>query len=325
MRLATVVSDTQRRDGQLCVVSGDSRSLALVPASVASSLLDALSNWGQVAAKLATIATELDSGKFSNTLSLSTTKLLAPLPRTFAFFDGSAYISHIERARRARGAALPEDLLTVPLMYQGASDNLLGPNSPIEIQDPAFGYDFEAELAVVLSGVPQNPTLQQCSSSIALILLMNDLTLRNLVPRELGTGFGFIQSKPPSYFAPFAITPDHLGAAWNNGRASLAIECSLNGKPFGKLDSSEMHFSFPELIMHAARTRPLSPGTIIGAGTVSNADYKDGFACIVEKRCVEQTACGEISTGYLKAGDIIEIKALAGNNLAFGAIQQVCK
>jgi fumarylacetoacetate (FAA) hydrolase len=247
---------------------------------------------------------------------------MAPLPRTWSFLDGSAFVQHVRLVRKARGAELPEDLLTTPLMYQGVSDNLLGPTDDIPLVDPEHGMDFEAEVAVVTNFVPCGTKAAEAAKHILFITIMNDVSLRELIPREVGTGFGFLQSKPPSSFAPFLLTPDELGAAWQNGRLCLPVETRLNGEIFGSPTAQEMHFSFFDLIEHAARTRPLSAGTIVGSGTVSNENPYVGSSCIVERRMIEIISTGTATTRYLRDGDEVTISVTDGSRDLFGTIRQ---
>lgn len=309
-------------DGELVVVHPDHSQIAILRDGERSSLLQALGQWDLWEPRLRKIDQQLRAGTWPTTKPAGEVLFLAPLPRTYALLDGSAYIEHIKLVRKARGADLPEDLFTIPLMYQGASDNLLGPTDDIPLVDQSHGMDFESEVAVITDSVPMGTEASAAEQHIKLVILMNDVSLRELIPRELATGFGFFHGKPPSSFAPFALTPDELGASWREGRVHLPLETRLNGELFGHPDAGAMHFSFPQLIDHAAKTRPLSAGTIIGSGTVSNENPSVGASCLVEQRMREKISSGVIKTQYLKDGDRIQIQmALHGRDL-FGRIDQ---
>jgi fumarylacetoacetate (FAA) hydrolase len=273
-------------------------------------------------ASLQNIASRLNAGTWEETLPVDQLSFKAPLPRTWSLLDGSAFIQHVILVRKARGAEPPADLFSVPLMYQGISDNLLGANDPIPLLDSTFGLDFESEIAIITDHVPQGTKACDAASHIKLILLMNDITLRELIPRELATGFGFFHSKPASSFSPFAVTPEELGDAWRDGRVHLPLFTYLNGTLFGSPSAGEMYFSFFDLIEHAAKTRHLSPGTIIGSGTVSNENRSTGSSCIVEKRMLEIIETGSATTRYLKPDDTLEITTLLNGRNLFGSIIQ---
>ncbi|MCO6432552.1 MAG: fumarylacetoacetate hydrolase family protein [Deltaproteobacteria bacterium] len=327
MKLATIyptAGRSQSRDGQLVVVDEKARAAALVPENEYPTLRSAIEDWQLAAPRLAEIGAALLQGDWKETLDLDKATFMSPLPRAFGFLDGSAYLSHVRRVRKARGAEMPEELETIPLMYQGVSAPFLDPGSEITISDEAFGYDFEAELAVIVDDVPQGVKAADAEKHIKLILLLNDISLRNLIPAELARGFGFLQSKPCSSCAPFALSPDELGPSWKEGRAEIEVRVNLNGSQVGKLRASEMHFSFPQLIEHAARTRPLAAGTIIGSGTVSNEDKGRGIGCLVEKRLIEIIDSGAAKSNYLKVGDQITIEAFLGDKSLFGKIEQRC-
>lgn len=309
-------------DGELVVVHPNHSVVATLPPQEWGALLTALDRWQECEAKLRQIDAQLRAGTWSSTKPASQVTFLAPLPRTHALLDGSAFVEHVKLVRKARGAELPEDLLTIPLMYQGASDNLLSAHDDIPLIDPAHGMDFESEVAVITDEVPMGTKVTQAACHIKLLLLMNDVSLRELIPRELGTGFGFFHGKPPSSFSPFALTPDELGEAWRDGKVRLPLETELNGHPFGTPNAGEMHFSFFQLIEHAAKTRPLSAGTIIGSGTVSNEDATVGSSCLVEQRMREKIATGAIKTQYLKDGDRIVIRMRKDGQDLFGTIDQ---
>lgn len=324
MKLATIYPTTKslnNRDGQLVVVDQMKGCVYLASDNRFPTLLSAIENWGEAKKYLE----EIPKNSGSTQLPIDECKFLAPLPRSYAWLDSSAFIQHVILVRKARGAEPPEDLRTVPLMYQGASDNLLGPNDDIPLIDLEHGLDFEGEIAVVTDYVPCGTNATKALEHIKLLLLMNDISLRNLIPREVQTGFGFVQSKPPSSFAPFAITPDECGAHWRDGRLTLELESKLNGKLFGRPNAKEMHFSFGDLIAHAARTRPLSAGTIIGSGTVSNEDEGVGSSCIVERRMLEKIKSGEMKTPYMQPGDTIEMNVLLNGTSLFGSIKQKVK
>ncbi len=309
-------------DGELVVVHPDHSTVAILPDAERCSLLQALSRWDSSEPRLRQVDEQVRAGTWPTMKQASELHFLAPLPRTFALLDGSAFIEHIKLVRKARGAEMPEDLLTIPLMYQGASDNLLAPTDDIPLLDPGHGMDFESEVVVITDAVSMGTTAATAEKHIKLITLMNDVSLRELIPRELATGFGFFHGKPPSSFAPFALTPDELAGAWRDGRLHLPLETRLNGKLFGRPDAGQMFFSFPQLIEHASKTRPLSPGTIVGSGTVSNEDSSVGASCIVEQRMREKIASGAIQAPYLKDGDRIEVSMSREGKDLFGRINQ---
>ena len=327
MKVATIRIDNPKtqlesRDGALVVVSHDAKRLAKVPNSEYPSLARALEQWDDALVRLQDIFSQLELGKWQDTLASESVSFMAPLPRTYAWLDGSAFIQHIILVRKARGAEPPETLETVPLMYQGISDTLKGPNDDILAIDEAHGIDFEAEVGVVLSDVPMATKAADAAQYIKLIVLMNDVSLRNLIPAELAAGFGFFHGKPSTSFAPFAITPDELGSAWRDTKVHLPLVSILNDKPFGEPNAGEMHFSFAQLIEHAAKTRALSAGTIIGSGTVSNRDESVGSSCLAEKRMLEKIHAGEIQTPFMKFGDRIELEMFKDGKSLFGRIDQ---
>jgi fumarylacetoacetate (FAA) hydrolase len=331
VKLATLANGS--RDGRLVVVSRD-LAHATDAGGVAQTLQDALDDWKRLAPKLEALATALETGSVPRE-RFRERDALSPLPRAFQWIDGSAYLNHVELVRKARGAAMPPDLWTDPLVYQGGSDRFLAPREPIRMADEGFGIDFEGEVAVVVNDVAMGADRAEAAAAIALIVLANDISLRNLIPAELGKGFGFFQSKPSSAFSPVAVTPSELGASWDGGRLHLPLLVSLNGKPFGRADAGTgMNFDFPTLIAHAARTRPLGAGTIIGAGTVSNkgadggpgrpiAEGGVGYSCLAEARMVEIIRDGAAKTPFLRFGDTvrIEMKTPDGQSI-FGAIEQ---
>ena len=321
----------QGRDGRLLVVSDDLER-CVEAADIAPTLQYALDHWEDVAPKLDALSDEL---KFARGLEFLQAECASPLPRAFQWADGSAYVNHVELVRKARGAEMPDSFWTDPLMYQGGSDTFLGPQDPIRMADEAWGIDFEAEVAVITGDVPMGISARDALDSIRLVMLVNDVSLRNLIPGELAKGFGFFQSKPSSAFSPVAVTPDELGDAWRDGKLHLPMLSFLNDEPFGKPDAGvDMTFDFGQLIAHAAKTRPLSAGTIIGSGTVSNkldggpgkpvSDGGAGYSCIAEIRMIETIESGKPTTAFMQFGDRIRIEMLddSGRNL-FGSIDQV--
>jgi len=318
MRLATRSDGS--RDGELVIVSA--RHDRWVSArGIVPNLQTALDSWDEVAPKLQELDRDLALGKLGEPSAFA--ELRAPLPRAYEWIDGSAFVQHIELVRRARGAALPDDLLTNPLMYQGGSGCLLGPHDDVPLADEAWGLDFEGEVAVVLGDTPRGLSPSRALDHVRLIVLANDWTLRQLVPAELAKGFGFFVSKPATSFSPLALTPDELGPHFRDGRVQLPLRSFLNGRLVGEPEAGEMHFSFGELIAHAVRTRSLTAGTLLGSGTVSNRDPARGVSCLVEQRTREQLDSGTVTTGYLKPGDRVRIEMLdpTGANL-FGSIEQ---
>ena len=321
MKLASL--NNASRDGELVVVSRD-LSLCIAVPDIAQTLQQAIDRWTQVEAALRAVATALENGDCPGARPFVTEQALAPLPRAFQWMDASGYLSHIERVRKARGAALPPGLQDEPIIYQGLSDQNLAWNAPLPAQ-PGWGADFEAELAVIVSDVPQGTLRAEAGRYIRLITLVNDISLRELIPNELAKGFGFFHSKPASAYAPVVVTPDEFGVAWDGNTLSLGLEAHLNGECVGRLRTggTEQHFGFPAIIEYAARTRSIGAGAIVGAGTVSNAEEKRGAACIVEIRILEQLQGGARRTPWLKAGDTVRICALdAAGQTPFGVIEQ---
>lgn len=312
-------------DGELCVISRDLKS-AVKATSVAKSLREALENWKVSEVALSQIYADLNSGKASNSFPVRESDFHSALPRTWLFADGSAFIYHIKLVRMARKAALPETLETVPLMYQGECGQFLAPTDDIPQRDFAHGTDFEAEVGVVTDFVPMGTTPEEALKYIRLIVLINDVSLRGLIPEELAQGFGFFQSKPASALSPFAVTPDELEDAWVDGRVHLPLMVQFNDQFFGKANASAMHFHFGQLISHAAKTRNLAAGSIIGSGTVSNESHENGSSCLAEKRMIEQIETGAIKTSFMKSGDTVEIEMLnhKGQSI-FGKIRQKVK
>jgi fumarylacetoacetate (FAA) hydrolase len=331
MKLASLRSG---RDGRLAVVSRDLATY-LDAAAIAPTLQVALDTWERCEPQLREISERLARGD-SRSQPFSPEKCAAPLPRAFQWADGSAYVNHVELVRKARGAEIPKSFWTDPLMYQGGSDGFLGPREPIPLADPSWGCDLEAEVVVVTGDVEQGASREDAIAAIRLVGLVNDVSLRNLIPQELEKGFGFFQSKPASSFSPVFVTPDELGAAWRGGKLHRRIDVSLNGEPLGRADAGvDMTFDFGTLIAHAAKTRDLCAGTLVGSGTVSNRgadggpgkpirDGGDGYSCIAEVRTVEKLLGGAPKTPFLVAGDRVRIEAVdeSGRSI-FGAIEQV--
>jgi fumarylacetoacetate (FAA) hydrolase len=320
MKLASLRSISL--DGDLVVVSKDNKR-AIKVHDLTPSFQQALDNWAVIGPQLQKIYEDLNAGNLKNAFNLDHSILHSPLPRSFAWLDGSAFMQHVRLVRKARGADLPPDLLRVPLMYQGGSDRFLAPTADIPQINFTHGTDFEGEVGVITDFVPMGSTPEEAENKILFFVLINDVSLRGVIPDEIKNGFGFIQGKPPTAFAPIAVSPDELGSAWRNGRVHLPLLVKFNGEVFGNANAGEMHFSFGELLAHAARTRDLYPGTIIGSGTVSNENPSVGSSCLVEKRMLETIANGKATTEFMKVGDTIEIKMLdeKGNNI-FGTIEQ---
>jgi fumarylacetoacetate (FAA) hydrolase len=322
MKLATLAGPG--RDGRLIVVSHDLGRAVEVP-RIAPSLQAALDDWAAVEPALREVAAELErAAPDADPFAFDPAACAAPLPRAYQFADGSAYLNHVALVRRARGAELPAELLDDPLMYQGASDGLLGPQQPIEAADEAFGIDLEAEVAVITDDVPMGLSPAAACAHIKLVMLLNDVSLRRLIPAELAKGFGFFQGKPRSACSPVAVTPDALGDAWQGGKLHGALRSWVNGKELGHPDAGvEMQFDFGRLIAHAARTRPLAAGTIVGSGTVSNQDRSTGSSCLAEVRTIETIEHGAATTRFLRFGDRVRIAMLdAAGQSIFGAIDQ---
>jgi len=324
MRLATLRDGS--RDGRLAVVRNDGTVLA--PATgIARTLQAALDDWPACEPRLRALATELDQGARAGE-PVVPEALCAPLPRAYEWVDGSAFLNHVRLVRRARGAELPPKLESDPLVYQGGSGVLCGPREPMQLLDEALGLDFEGEVCVILGDVPQGVRAQDAPRHVRLLLLANDVTLRNIVPEELAKGFGFFQSKPATAFSPFAATPDELGPAWKEGRVHLRLRVIYNGALVGDCEAGpEMQFSFFDLVEHIARTRGFTAGTILGSGTISNADRARGVSCLAERRTLEILDAGpggKPRTPFMKRGDRIEIDMLdASGRSVFGKIAQV--
>jgi len=316
MKLASLKSG---RDGRLIAVSRDGTRFAETRA--AATLQAALDDWARIEPALREEAAALERGGGE---LLDVSRLASPLPRAYEWIDGSAYVNHILLVRKARGAEPPPGLKTDPLIYQGGSGVLLAPTDELRQPDEAWGMDFESEVCVILDDVPQGTSAQQAPAHVKLLLLANDVTYRNLVPPELAKGFGFFQSKPATAFSPLALTPDELGDSWRDGRVNLRLRTLLNGQLVGDPEAGpEMQFSFFELIAHIARTRGFTAGTILGSGTVSNADRARGVSCLAEKRTLEILDGGKAETPFLRPGDRVEIEMLGSNGKSlFGRIDQ---
>ncbi|PWE17390.1 2-keto-4-pentenoate hydratase [Marinicauda salina] len=330
MKLASLKNDT--RDGRLVVVSKDLAWCADA-SHVAPTLQAALDDWERAEPALRTLADELEREAIPRE-RFHEHEALSPLPRAYQWADGSAYVNHVELVRKARGAELPDSFWEDPLMYQGGSDSFLAPRDPIPLADDSWGCDFEAEVAVITGDGPQGLTPEEAKSKIRLIMIVNDVSLRGLIPAELAKGFGFFQSKPPSAFSPVAVTPDELGEAWDGGKIHLPLRSTLNGERFGEPDCHvDMTFDFPRLVSHVAKSRPLTAGTIVGSGTVSNklddgpgkpvSEGGKGYSCIAEIRMIETIYDGEPKTRFMTPGDTIRIEMTdAEGRSIFGAIEQ---
>ncbi|MEP2945480.1 MAG: fumarylacetoacetate hydrolase family protein [Lentilitoribacter sp.] len=330
MKLATLKNGT--RDGVLVVVSKDLTQCSTV-GHIAPTLQAALDNWQEIAPRLARVAEGMETGA-QPIQRFHESEAMSPLPRAYQWADGSAYVNHVELVRKARNAEMPPSFWTDPLMYQGGSDAFLSPRDAILVADEAYGIDMEGEVAVIVDDVAMGATPEDAAKAIRLIMLVNDVSLRGLIPAELGKGFGFFHSKPSSAFSPVAVTPDELGDAWQDGKVNLPLSVDYNGEPFGRADAGvDMTFNFGTLVAHAAKTRPLCAGTIIGSGTVSNklndgpgkpiSEGGVGYSCIAEIRMIETINDGKPSTGFMKFGDQVRIEMKDKNDVSiFGAIDQ---
>ena len=321
MKLATLNDGS--RDGQLVVVSRDLSQAHYATAS-ATRLQQVLDDWNFISPQLEDLYTTLNHGKARHAFAFDPLQCLAPLPRAYQWADGSAYINHVELVRQARNATVPDSFYTDPLMYQGGSDDFLGPTQNAVFTSEAQGIDFEAEIAVITGDVPLGASPEQALNGVRLLMLANDWSLRNLIPAELAKGFGFFQSKPATAFSPVAVTPDELGAAWQGGRLHLPVESVWNGRRVGLADAGpEMTFHFGQLIAHIARTRNVRAGSVVGSGTVSNRDRQKGYSCIAEQRAIETIEHGAPRTEFMRFGDTIriEVKNALGQSV-FGAIEQ---
>ncbi len=321
MKLATLKDGS--RDGQLAIVSRDLKTAVLADA-IAPTLQRALDDWSFIAPQLEERYQQLNDGTAAHGFAFDPTRCMAPLPRAYLWADGSAYVNHVELVRKARNADMPASFWQEPLMYQGGSDDFIGPTDPIRLAATDWGIDFEAEVAVITDDVPMGATPAQAAAHIRLLMLVNDVSLRNLIPEELAKGFGFVQAKPASSFSPVAVTPDELGDAWRDSRVHLPLRTCWNGLQVGAPEAGvDMVFNFAQLIAHLVKTRNARAGSIIGSGTVSNKDAAKGYTCIAEKRCLEMIANGAATTPFMQFGDTvrIEMKDAAGKSI-FGAIDQ---
>ncbi len=332
MKLGSLKS-SESRDGQLCVVSRDlKRAVKVVDldpskyGSIPGTLRESLESWEKSKPLLEKVANDLEVGAIVKAFDVDQAKFHSPLPRSFQWADGSAFLHHVKLVRMARKAEMPPSFYHDPLIYQGGSDDFLAPTDGIPQIDFAHGTDFEGEVAVVTTDVPMGISAEKALNKIALLMIVNDVSLRGLIPEELAKGFGFFQSKPQSAFGPFAVTPDELGADWKEGRIHLPLLVNYNGAFFGKANAGEMHFHFGQLIAHVARTRTMAAGSIIGSGTVSNENPEMGSSCLAEKRMIEQIGTGTASTPFMKVGDRIHIEMKDRNGRSiFGAINQQVK
>jgi fumarylacetoacetate (FAA) hydrolase len=321
MKLATLRDGS--RDGQLVVVSRD-LSTAHYASGIANRMQQLLDDWAFIAPQLNDLYLTLNDGRARHAFAFDPKQCMAPLPRAYQWADGSAYVNHVELVRRARGAPMPESFWTDPLIYQGGSDDLLGPRDPIVCASEDWGIDFEAEVAVITDDVPMGSTPEQAAHGIRLLLLVNDVSLRHLIPAELAKGFGFFQSKPATAFSPVAVTPDEAGAAWDGRKLALPLLMDWNGTRVGQARAGvDMVFDFPQLIAHMCKTRNLRAGSIVGSGTISNQDPAAGTSCIAEQRAREMIATGQATTPFMQYGDTVRIEMLAASGQSiFGAIEQ---
>lgn len=324
MKLASI--DNKTRDGQLVVVN-KGLTKAVIVSEIAETLQFAIDNWKETETKLQDVYKDLNSDKLPNAFSFSSVRVLAPIPRAYHWADGSAYVTHVELVRKARNSELPESFWTDPLMYMGASDAFIGANDDIEIENEDWGIDFESEVAVITDDVPAGTNSEDALKHIKLITIINDVSLRNLIPNELSKQFGFYQSKPWTTFAPVVVTPDELDGSWKNGKLHLPLNSTLNGKLIGSPNAGiDMTFDFGQLVAHASKTRSLMAGTVIGSGTVANQGSLNGSSCLAEVRCLEIIKDGNASTPFMSFGDRIEIemKDKEGKSI-FGKINQIVK
>ena len=321
MKLGTLKAG--RRDGTLVVVGRD-LSRAVAAPQVAPTLQAALDDWEALAPELRAVGRRLDEGEVADSFELDPSELAAPLPRAYQWLDGSAYLNHATLVRRARGAELPPTFRTDPMMYQGDGSNFIGPRDDIVATSEDWGIDMEAEVAVITGEVAMGASQETARAAIRLVMLVNDISLRNLIPAELAKGFGFLQGKPATAFSPVAVTPDELGAAWDGGKVCLPLVTHLNGELLGKPDAGlDMSFEFPDLITHATMSRSLPAGTVVGAGTVSNEDRASGSSCLAELRTIETLEQGEPKTPFMAFGDRVRIEMLDSEGRSiFGAIDQ---
>lgn len=311
------------RDGTLIVVSRD-LTRAVRATGIAATLQHALEDWSNIAPRLNALSESLNDGDADGVFEVDFKAMAAPLPRAYEFVDGSAYLPHVERVRRARNAEMPASFYTDPLMYQATSAGFYGPRDAVRVVSEDYGIDLEAEIVVITDDVPMAVTPEQAAGHIQLIGLVNDVSLRNLIPGELAKGFGFLQSKPRSALSPVFVTPDELDDAWRDNKVHLPLLTHINGEWFGAPEAGvDMQFDFAQLVAHAAKTRPLSAGTVVGSGTIANEDTSKGASCFAEKRTLETLRDGKPSTPFMKFGDVvrIEMKNRDGNSI-FGVIEQ---
>lgn len=321
MKLATLKSSS--RDGQLVVVSRDLSKAVAVP-QIAATMQAALDNWSSIAPKLAEVAVALEQGNVKDSFAFDQARAMAPLPRAYHWVDGSAYVNHVELVRKARGAQMPESFWTDPLVYQGGSDDFLGPRDDVPMPSEEYGIDLEGEIAVITDDVPMGTKRDAAFDHIKLVMLVNDWSLRNLIPGELAKSFGFYQSKPATLFSPVAVTPDELGRDWRDAKLHRPLVVHVNGKPFGQPNAGvDMTFDFARLIEHITLTRNARAGSVLGSGTISNYDRSLGSACIAERRTLEQIEQGKPETSFLKFGESVRIEMFDGDGRSiFGAIDQ---
>lgn len=321
MKLASY--NNGRRDGQLMLVSRDLTKTVAVPA-IAHTMQQLLDGWDLLRPQLQELYDALNEGMLDNAQAFDEAKCLSPLPRAYQWADGSAYVNHVELVRKARGAEMPETFWTDPLFYQGGSDSFIAPKADIPLASEDWGIDFESEIAVITDDVPMGVSTDNAAKHIKLLMLVNDVSLRNLIPGELAKGFGFFQSKPSSSFSPVAVTPDELGVRWEDSKVHLPLITYLNGELFGRPNAGvDMTFNFSQLIAHVAKTRPLGAGAIIGSGTISNYDRSAGSSCLAEKRMLEVIAEGKATTPFMRFGDTVRIEMLDDNDVTiFGSIDQ---
>ncbi|MGI2210946.1 fumarylacetoacetate hydrolase family protein [Shewanella oncorhynchi] len=321
MKLASY--NNGRRDGQLMLVSRDLTKTVAVPA-IAHTMQQLLDGWDLLRPQLQELYDALNEGMLDNAQAFDEAKCLSPLPRAYQWADGSAYVNHVELVRKARGAEMPETFWTDPLFYQGGSDSFIAPKADIPLASEDWGIDFESEIAIITDDVPMGVSSDNAAKHIKLLMLVNDVSLRNLIPGELAKGFGFFQSKPSSSFSPVAVTPDELGARWEDSKVHLPLITYLNGELFGRPNAGiDMTFNFSQLVSHVTKTRPLGAGAIIGSGTISNYDRSAGSSCLAEKRMLEVIAEGKAITPFMRFGDTVRIEMLDDNDVTiFGSIDQ---
>ena len=321
MKLATYKDGS--RDGQLVVVSRD-LSTAHYATGIANTLQQVLDDWAFIAPQLEDLFVSINQGRARHMFAFNPAMCTAPLPRAYQWADGSAYINHVELVRKARNSEVPASFYTDPLMYQGGSDDFIGPCDNVVVADEAYGIDFESEICVVTADVAMQATPEQALDGVRLVMLANDVSLRNLIPNELGKGFGFVQSKPATAFSPVAVTVDELGDMWAGGRLNGTLQSTWNGRRVGMCEAgNEMTFHFGQLIAHLCKTRRVRAGSVIGSGTVSNKDWAKGYSCIAEKRCIEIIESGTPTTNFMRFGDSIRIEMMGRDGASmFGAIEQ---